>query len=135
MVLAGLTFQPDLWAAGVDEVGIANFITFLENTSAYRRKLREAEYGYLDTQIEMLKEISPITHIENVKAPLFIIHGKNDPRVPLIEAEQMYSKLKELGREVELLVYEDEGHGLSKLKNRLDAYPKVVEFLNKHLKN
>ncbi|MDP4012961.1 MAG: S9 family peptidase [Candidatus Nanoarchaeia archaeon] len=135
MVLAGLTFQPNLWAVGVDEVGIANFITFLENTSAYRRKLREAEYGYLDTQRKMLKEISPLTHLNNVKSPLFIIHGKNDPRVPLIEAEQMYSKLKELGRDVELLVYDDEGHGLSKLKNRLDAYPKVVEFLNKHLKN
>lgn len=133
MVLAGLAFQPNLWAAGVDEVGIANFITFLENTSAYRRKLREAEYGYLDTQREMLKEISPITYIEKIKSPLFIIHGKNDPRVPLIEAEQMHSKLKALGREVELLVYGDEGHGLSKLKNRLDAYPKVVEFLDKHL--
>lgn len=60
-----------------------------------------------------------------------LIHGANDPRVPLSEAEQMYTKLKFLGREVELLVCPDEGHGLSKLKNRLDAYPRVVEFFKK----
>ena len=63
-----------------------------------------------------------------------VIHGKNDPRVPLSEAEQVVTKLKELGREVEFVVYEDEGHGLHKLKNRLDAYPRVVEFLDKILK-
>ena len=131
MVLAGLTFQPDLWSGGVDIVGVANFITFLEKTSPYRRPLRESEYGYLETQREMLEKLSPINSIENLKAPLFIIHGSNDPRVPLYEAEQMYSKLKELGRDVALLVYPDEGHGLNKLKNRLDAYPKVVEFLNR----
>lgn len=131
MVLAGLTFYPELWAGGVDIVGISNLVSFLENTSPYRRALREAEYGYLATDREFLQSISPLNFIEEIKAPLFIIHGANDPRVPLSEAEQMYRKLKDLGREVELIVYQDEGHGLNKLKNRLDAYPKVADFLNK----
>lgn len=131
MVLAGLAFYPDLWVAGIDTVGIANWITFLENTAPYRRALREVEYGSLEKDREFLRSISPINSVDKIKAPLFIIHGANDPRVPLSEAEQMASKLKELGRTVEMVVYSDEGHGLSKLKNKLDAYPKMVSFLNK----
>lgn len=129
MTLVGLAFYPDLWVGGVDIVGIANFITFLENTAPYRRAVREAEYGFLDKHKDVLHAISPINHIDKIKSPLFIIHGANDPRVPLNEAEQMVEKLTSLGRKAELLVYHDEGHGLSKLKNRLDAYPKVSEFL------
>jgi dipeptidyl aminopeptidase/acylaminoacyl peptidase len=135
MVLAGLAFLPDLWVAGVDVVGIANLTTFLQNTSSWRRALREAEYGYLDRDQEILRKFSPINAIEYVKAPLFIIHGANDPRVPLSEAEQMAGKLESLGKEVQLLVYPDEGHGLEKLKNRIDAYPKVAAFLDKYLMN
>jgi dipeptidyl aminopeptidase/acylaminoacyl peptidase len=133
MVLAGLAFYPELWAAGIDIVGIVNFETFLENTASYRRALREVEYGSLETDRDLLKSISPLNSIENVTAPLFVIHGANDPRVPLSEAEQAVSRLKELGREVELIIYPDEGHGLAKLKNRLDAYPKMVSFLEKVL--
>ncbi|MDB5264850.1 MAG: pop [Parcubacteria group bacterium] len=133
MVLAGLAFYPELWAAAIDIVGIGNFVTFLENTASYRRALREAEYGSLESDRELLERISPFNSVEKILAPLFVIHGANDPRVPLSEAEQVVAKLKELGREVELLVYEDEGHGLAKLKNRLDAYPKVVSFLDKVL--
>lgn len=129
MTLAGLAFQSDLWAAGVDIVGVSNMVTFLENTSAWRRAVREAEYGYLKTDKKFLESISPLNFIDNIKAPLFIIHGKNDPRVPLSEAEQMHQQLKKRGLKTELLVYDDEGHGLAKLKNRLDAYPKIAEFL------
>lgn len=128
-----MAFYPELWAAGVETVGIANFVTFLENTADYRRANREAEYGSLATDRELLKSISPIHAADKITAPLFIIHGANDPRVPLSEAEQIATKMKELGRRAELLVYMDEGHGLSKLKNRLDAYPKVVEFLRNEL--
>jgi len=135
MVLAGLAFYPNLWAAGINTVGIANFVTFLGNTAPYRRALREVEYGSLKKDKQFLKSISPINSVEKIRAPLFIIHGANDPRVPLSEAEQIVSKLKELGREVEIVVYPDEGHGLSKLKNRLDAYPKVVTFLDKIINN
>lgn len=134
MTLAGLTFYPNSWAAGVDIVGFSNLVTFLENTSSWRRALREAEYGYLKTDRKLLESISPLNFIKNIKAPLFIIHGKNDPRVPLSEAEQIHRQLNERGMKAEILVYDDEGHGLAKLKNRLDAYPKVADFLDSCLK-
>ena len=134
MVLAGLAFQPELWAAGVDIVGISSFVTFLENTAPWRRKFREREYGSLEEDYDFLVEASPITHIDRMRAPLFIIHGTNDPRVPLIEAQQIHAALKEKGVTTELLVYDDEGHGLGKLKNRLDAYPKAADFLDRVLR-
>ncbi len=134
MVLACLAFYPHLWAAGIDTFGIANFVTFLENTAPYRRHLREAEYGSLENNRKFLESISPINSAEKIKAPLFIIHGANDPRVPLSEAEQIFRQLKALGRIAEMVIYPDEGHGLSKLKNRLDAYPKMMDFLGKILK-
>lgn len=133
MVLAGLTFQPDRWAAAVDIVGISSFVTFLENTSPWRRKFREREYGSLENDREFLHEISPLTHIDRLRAPLFIIHGANDPRVPLSEAEQIAKVLEQKGIRYELAVYEDEGHGLAKLANRLDAYPRAVDFLDEVL--
>ncbi len=130
MVLAGLTFQPELWAAGVDIVGIASLVTFLENTSAYRRAHREREYGSLVSDREFLIEASPMTHISAMRAPLFVIHGRNDPRVPVSEAEQIVGSLRERGVRCELCIYDDEGHGLARLANRLDAYPRAITFLD-----
>jgi len=83
---------------------------------------------------EFLEKISPINHVEKIKCPLMVIHGANDPRVPVGEAEQIVAALKKREVPVEYLRYEDEGHGLAKLKNRLDAYPKMVAFLDKYLK-
>jgi dipeptidyl aminopeptidase/acylaminoacyl peptidase len=134
MVLAQVTNYPELWAAGIDVVGIANFVTFMEKTGAYRRSHREKEYGNLRDHREFLEKISPINHVDKIKCPMMVIHGANDPRVPIGEAEQIVAALKKRDIPVEYLRYEDEGHGLAKLKNRLDAYPKMVEFLNKHLK-
>jgi dipeptidyl aminopeptidase/acylaminoacyl peptidase len=133
MVLAGLAFQPELWAAGVDIVGIASFVTFLENTSAYRRAYREREYGTLAHDREFLHSVSPLTRIEDIRAPLFLIHGANDPRVPLSEAEQIHAAMTSRGRECHLLVYGDEGHGLAKRANRADAVPQALGFLARHL--
>ena len=133
MVLAGLAFQPSLWAAGVDIVGIASLVTFLENTSDYRRAYREREYGTLAHDREFLHEVSPLTHIDQMTAPLFIIHGANDPRVPLSEAEQIHAAMTSRGRECELLVFGNEGHGLAQRGNRVDAMPKAFAFLTKHL--
>jgi dipeptidyl aminopeptidase/acylaminoacyl peptidase len=132
-VLAGLAFQPDRWAAGVDIVGIASLVTFLENTSAYRRAYREREYGTLATDREFLQSVSPLSRIEDIRAPLFLIHGANDPRVPLSEAEQIHAAMTSRGRECELLVYGDEGHGLAKRANRADAVPRALAFLARHL--
>ncbi len=133
MVLAGLAFQPSLWAAGVDIVGISSLVTFLENTSGYRRAYREREYGSLATDREFLREASPLTRIDQLRAPLFIIHGANDPRVPLSEAEQIHAVLTARGQECELLVYGNEGHGLAHRSNREDALPKAIAFLARHL--
>jgi dipeptidyl aminopeptidase/acylaminoacyl peptidase len=134
MVLAQVTHYPELWAAGIDVVGIANWITFMEKTGAYRRAHREAEYGNLREHRKFLERISPINHVDKIKCPMMVIHGANDPRVPIAEAEQIVAALKKRNIPVEYLRYEDEGHGLAKLKNRLDAYPKMVAFLDEYVK-
>ena len=133
MVLAALTTYPELWAAGVDLVGISNFVTFLEHTGPWRRHLREAEYGSLEKDRDFLEEISPINKVDRVRAPLLVIHGANDPRVPIGETEQMVARLRSLGRTVEFLRLEDEGHQIAKLKNKLQAYPLAADFLRRHL--
>ncbi|MFC4542961.1 S9 family peptidase [Halosolutus amylolyticus] len=133
MVLAALTEYPDLWAAGIDVVGIANFVTFLENTGDWRRELREAEYGSLAEDREFLEEISPINNVEEIEAPLFVLHGENDPRVPVGEAEQIVEKVADHGVPVRKLIFEDEGHGFSKLENRIEAYSAIAEFLDEHV--
>ena len=132
-VLASMTEHPEIWAAGVDIVGMSSLTTFLKNTADWRRKLRESEYGSLDSDFEMLESISPINKIDNIRAPLFIIQGDNDERVPLSESIQMYEKLKSKGIKTELLRFADEGHGVVKLKNRLVTYPRVVEWLKEVL--
>lgn len=134
MTLAALTSYPDTWAAGVDTVGIANFVTFLENTGPWRRKLREVEYGSLEADREFLEEISPINHVDRIKAPLLVIHGANDPRVPVGEAEQIVEKLRARGQPVEYLRYEDEGHGIVKLRNRISSSERIAAFLEKQLR-
>jgi dipeptidyl aminopeptidase/acylaminoacyl peptidase len=133
MTLAGLAFQPHLWAAGVDIVGISNLVTFLENTSDYRRAHREREYGSLTRERDFLTEASPLTHVDAIRAPLFVIHGRNDPRVPLAEAQQLVASLERRGVRHELRIYEDEGHGLARLTNQLDAYPRAIRFLDEVL--
>jgi dipeptidyl aminopeptidase/acylaminoacyl peptidase len=133
MVLAALTDRPDLWAAGVDIVGIANFVTFLERTGPWRRRQREAEYGSLERDRALLERLSPLQRADRIMAPLLVIHGANDPRVPVSEAEQIVATLQSRGRPVVYLRYEDEGHGLVRLPNRLDAYPKIADFLERHL--
>ncbi len=134
MTMAAITLYPDLWAAAVGTVAITNWETFLQNTSGYRRRQREVEYGRLDRDIDFLRRISPIRKIDQIKTPLFVISGKNDPRVPYTEGEQMVDALKKRNAVVEYKLYDDEGHGISKLKNRLDLYPRVADFLDKYMK-
>ncbi|MGB5953672.1 MAG: prolyl oligopeptidase family serine peptidase, partial [Ornithinimicrobium sp.] len=133
MVLAGVSMQPDVWAAGVDIVGMSSLVTFLENTSAYRVAYREREYGSLADHRDLLERASPITYLDQITAPLFVLHGANDPRVPLSEAHQIHAALTEKGVPVQLRVYDDEGHGLAKRVNKLDAYPAAIAFLRLHL--
>jgi dipeptidyl aminopeptidase/acylaminoacyl peptidase len=129
MVLAALAFQPELWAAGIEMVGISSLVTFLENTSAYRRAAREREYGSLAHDRDFLIEASPITHVDAIRVPLFIQHGANDPRVPLSESQHIHQVLTEKGIPCELVVYEDEGHMIGKLSNRIDCFTRARAFL------
>jgi dipeptidyl aminopeptidase/acylaminoacyl peptidase len=133
VVLAALTLDPDKWAAGVCSVGIANFVTFLENTAPHRRGVREAEYGSLQRDRALLERLSPVHKAAQITAPLLLVHGENDPRVPIGEAKQMYEALSGLGREVQLLSFPDEGHGTAKLENRALAWEREVAFLGAHL--
>ena len=134
MVLAAVTLYPEIWSSAVELFGIANFETNLKRTSGYRRKLREREYGTLEKDLEFLRSISPIYKVDRIRAPLFVLQGKNDPRVPYTESEQIVKALRDRNRPVEYILFEDEGHGFVKLNNRLFMYPKIVEFLDKHMK-
>jgi dipeptidyl aminopeptidase/acylaminoacyl peptidase len=108
-------------------------VTFLENTSPYRRAAREREYGSLDRDRAFLTEASPMTHIDAIRAPLFIQHGRNDPRVPVSESEHIHAVLTEKGISSELLIFEDEGHTVEKLPNRIETFTRMTEFLDRVL--
>ncbi|HEY5058488.1 MAG TPA: S9 family peptidase [Gaiellaceae bacterium] len=133
MVLAALAFQPERWAAGIEMAGISSLVTFLENTSPYRRAAREREYGSLEHDRDLLVEVSPMTHVDAIRAPLFIQHGLNDPRVPVSESEHIHEVLTEKGIRCDLVVYPNEGHGIEKLPNRIDAFTRAVAFLDEVL--
>lgn len=134
MVMALITEYPDMWGAAKEGVGIVDFENFLKNTGSYRRKLRESEYGPLSDP-EFLRSVSPIYKIDRIKTPLMVIHGKNDPRVPVSEAYLIIDNLKKRGVDVEVLIFEDEGHSTKKRGNLLLRYKKMVEFFDKHLKD
>jgi dienelactone hydrolase len=133
MVLAAITSYPELWGAAVEFFGIANFVTFLEQTGPWRRKVREAEYGSLDQDREFLETISPIHHTHLIRTPLLVAHGKNDPRVPFAEAEQIVAALRSRGVPVEFLRYEDEGHGFTRRENQIDSFGRAEEFFARYL--
>lgn len=126
MTLAVLVEDPGLWDFGVDIVGIADWHSFLRNTSGWRRSMRVAEYGEPEgPDGEFLAEFSPLRRADRITARLLIIHGRNDPRVPVGEAEQIHHAVSGS----ELLILDDEGHGLTKHGNRSRAYGRAVEFV------
>lgn len=134
MVLAALTHYPDLWAAGVDIVGISHFKSFLENTGAWRRHLREPEYGSLEHDVDFFEEIAPLNHSDKIRAPLLVFHGRNDSRVPVSEAEQLVTDMKKRGQTVDLTIFEDEGHQTEKHENHMTMHTKTANFFEQHLK-
>jgi dipeptidyl aminopeptidase/acylaminoacyl peptidase len=133
VVYGMITEYPDLFSAAIGSVGISNFVTFLQNTAAYRRALREAEYGPL-SDTAFLREISPVHKANLIKTPLLVIHGANDPRVPVGEARQIIDAIQKNGGAVDSLIFADEGHGASKRSNVIPEYEKQIQFLNSHLK-
>jgi dipeptidyl aminopeptidase/acylaminoacyl peptidase len=135
MSLAAMVNYSDRLRGGIDVVGISNFVTFLESTSAYRRALRREEYGdeRLPRMRAYLQRISPLTNAARISKPLLVVQGLNDPRVPASESQQMVAKIRARGGEVWYLAAKDEGHGFRKKQNR-DFYQKtMVTFLEKQL--
>ncbi len=131
LTLATLVNYSDRLRGGVDVSGIADFVSFLTNTAPYRQNQRRAEYGD-ERDLEMrafLRRISPLTNADRITRPLLVVHGKNDPRVPLSEAEQIVNKLRAKGGEVWYLLAADEGHGYRKKQNRDAYYETFAQFL------
>jgi dipeptidyl aminopeptidase/acylaminoacyl peptidase len=133
MTLSALTRYPDLWAAGVEMVGMASLVTFMERTGPWRRPHRETEYGVLETQREMMESVSPLPLVDRISAPLMVFHGRQDARVPLYESELIVKAVQERGYDVEFIVYDDEGHVFNKRPNLIDAFARIGAFLTKHL--
>lgn len=135
MVLACMTHYSDRLRCGVDIVGISNFLTFLKNTQDYRRDLRRVEYGdERDPKMaEFLQSIAPAAHADKIRKPLFVVQGKNDPRVPLSESEQMVKAIRDNGGAVWYLMAKDEGHGFGKKKNVDFQFLATLQFFQEYL--
>ena len=134
MTVASMAQFADDYICGIDNVGVVDLINFLENTSSYRRHLREAEYGPL-TDREFLSSISPTNMAEKINGELFVFHGANDPRVPVSDAYILIDKLKKAGKKVQKHVFEDEGHGYRKKENRNFYFLKSAEFIENCVKD
>lgn len=137
MSLACMVMYADLLRCGIDVVGISNFVTFLNNTQDYRRDLRRVEYGdeRNPKMKEFLERISPANHAARIKKPLFVVQGKNDPRVPLTESEQMVKAIRDAGGKVWYLMAKDEGHGFAKKRNADFQFLATILFYKEHLLN
>src|SRR5215469_386534 len=135
MTLAVSTFYSDRIRCSIDIVGMSNLVTFLEHTEGYRRDLRRVEYGdERDAKMrEFLERIAPMNNIEKIKKPILVIAGKNDPRVPVSESEQIADALKKQGTPVWLMIANDEGHGYRKKPNQDFQFYATVAFLQEYL--
>jgi dipeptidyl aminopeptidase/acylaminoacyl peptidase len=134
--LMGLVKEPKMYAAGVDYVGVSNMFTFMKTIPPYWEPMLEMMYemvGDVEKDSTMLREVSPVFHVDKIKAPLFIAQGANDPRVNVDESDQMVKAMKEKGVEVEYLVKEDEGHGFRNEENRFEFYRAMEKFLSLQL--
>jgi dipeptidyl aminopeptidase/acylaminoacyl peptidase len=133
MSLAALASYGDRLKGGIDEMGISNFVSYLENTAPYRRDLRRAEYGdERDPRMRaFLNQVSPVNKVASIRRPLLVVEGMNDPHVPPAESQQIVWRMRSKGNEVWYLAAKDEGHSFRKKANE-DAYLETVAmFLNK----
>ena len=134
--LMGLVKEPKMYAAGVDYVGVSNMFTFMKTIPPYWEPMLEMMYemvGDVEKDSTMLREVSPVFHVDKIKAPLFIAQGANDPRVNVDESDQMVKAMKEKGIDVEYLVKKDEGHGFRNEENRFEFYRAMEKFLTLQL--
>jgi dipeptidyl aminopeptidase/acylaminoacyl peptidase len=134
--LAGLAFTPDLYACGVDYVGVSNLFTLIKTIPPYWEPMRQMFYemmGDPEKDKELYEKVSPVFHADNIKVPVLVAQGANDPRVNKAESDQIVEALKKRGIEVVYMVKDNEGHGFRNEENRFDFYRAMEEFLGKHL--
>ncbi len=134
--LAGMAFTPDLYACGIDYVGVSNLFTFLNTIPPYWKpflEMMQEMVGHPVRDKDLLTAASPVFHVDKIKAPLFVIQGAKDPRVNIDESNQIVEALKNRGIEVPYLVKENEGHGFHNEENKFEAYEAMEKFLEKHL--
>lgn len=137
MVLAALAFKPEEFAVGVDIFGVSNWVRTLQSIPPYWESFRKALYkeiGDPTTQLEMLKEASPLFHADKIRRPLIVLQGANDPRVIKPESDEIVEAVKKSGVPVEYVVFDDEGHGFTKKANEIRASKAILEFLDLHLR-
>ncbi len=130
-------FTPDIYACGIDYVGVSNIFTLLETLPPYWELGRQMMYemiGNPETEKELLEAASPLFHADNIKVPLFVAQGANDPRVKKAESDQIVEALEAKGIDVTYMVKENEGHGFYNENNKFEFYEKMEEFLNQHLR-
>ncbi len=131
--LSAVTRLPDYWAAAVDIVGPSNLLTFVRSVPPTWRRMMAAWVGDPEADADLLRERSPITYVEQIRAPLLVLQGANDPRVVKAESDQMVETLRGIGGDVEYVVFADEGHGFTKRANLLRAYSLTADFFERHL--
>jgi dipeptidyl aminopeptidase/acylaminoacyl peptidase len=137
MVLAGLAFRPQEFAAGVDIFGVANWVRTIKSIPPWWESFREALYkemGNPYTDEEYLRRISPLFHADKIVKPLIVLQGANDPRVLKVESDEIVAAVKKNNVPVEYVVFDDEGHGFRKKENKIRGYQAILDFLDKHLK-
>jgi dipeptidyl aminopeptidase/acylaminoacyl peptidase len=133
VVMMAVTEYPDTFAAGANLFGIVNFETFFAQSTPWMGAISGGEYGDPKTQADLLKKLSPIYKLDRVRATMLVMHGANDTNVPVVEARQVVDTLKKNGREVEFLLFPDEGHGWRKIPNRVKSTVTLAEFFARHL--
>ncbi len=133
LTISGLVNYPDDIAAAACLYGLVNFETFFAQTEAWMAAISKRKYGDPDTQLELLRELSPIHKIDRVKSPTLVIHGANDTNCPVVEAEQIVDSLQKRGIPVDYILFDDEGHGFRKIPNRLRASSAIVHWFARYL--
>jgi len=134
VTVAALTAFPDDFAAGADLYGIVNFLSFFGNTEPWMAEISRAEYGDPERQAELLTNLSPLFKVHLLKAPVLVLHGRNDTNVPVVEATQLVAELKARKIPVEYVLFPDEGHGFRKLPNRIRANVALVRWFDEYLR-
>lgn len=133
VVMVAVTEFPDTFAAGADLYGIVNFETFFAQSTPWMGAVSGGEYGDPKTQADLLRRLSPIHKLDRIRAAMLVMHGANDTNVPLVEAQQVVDTLKKNGRDVEFLLFPDEGHGWRKIPNRVKSTVTLADFFRRHL--